>query len=134
MKSKIVHNGFGDIQDFNDVNRDYGLSKMNFVGLRFTWSRKNGEELIVERLDRGFENDAFREKYAYSYVKHVQASSSDHLPMVIYVSSKSITEAPKKRLFRFENMWIRHVSCEEVVRSGWGVKTKRKYAGFGCWN
>ena len=63
---------------------------MKFIGSRFTRSRRNGTELIVERLDRGFVNDAFRDKFAYSYEKHIQSSSLDHLPVVSCISSNIV--------------------------------------------
>ena len=62
------------IQAFNDVIRDCGFFEMQYIGLRFTWSRRNGAELTVERLDRGFANDTFRDKFAFLYEQQVQAS------------------------------------------------------------
>ena len=47
------------VQAFHDVVREYGFSEMQSIGPRFTWSRRNGSELIAERLDRGFANDEF---------------------------------------------------------------------------
>ena len=59
------------MQAFKDVTRECGLSEMKFIGSRFTWSCRNGTELILERLDHGFVNDAFGDKFAYSYENHM---------------------------------------------------------------
>ena len=30
----------------------------------------------------------------------------------------------RKKLFRFENMWTRHVECTDIVKEGWDMHSK----------
>ena len=46
---------------------------------------------------------------------HLSCNSSDHVP--ILVSLSGVNTPTRKKLFRFEQMWLSNSSCEEVVVS-----------------
>ena len=106
------------VQDFQDVVMECGLSEMHFSGSGFTWTRENGEGVIAERLDKGFINDGFWDRFSHSFEQYFQAISSYHLLILFCISRRKIDTNLRKRLFRFENMWIRHTECEDIVKMG----------------
>ena len=89
------------IANFKEAVRECGLLDMNFIGPKYTWSRRYGTNLIAERLDRALANEAFQEKFAYSYEKHPFSSSSGHLSLLFCISSHVIIETGKKKVVSF---------------------------------
>ena len=45
---------------------------------------------------------------------HKSSSVSDHSPLLLHFLNKS-KKGKKKKLFRFESMWLSDVRCEQVV-------------------
>ncbi|XP_074346146.1 uncharacterized protein LOC141684909 [Apium graveolens] len=50
-------------------------------------------------------------------VRVMEVSTSDHLP--IYLQLHKHVYMPKKRRFRFENVWLKENECQQVVKEGW---------------
>ena len=48
---------------------------------------------------------------------HLHCTSSDHMPQYINLSGLEIPS--RKKLFRFEEMWLLDVRCGEVVEASW---------------
>ena len=49
---------------------------------------------------------------------HLTSAASDHSPLVLHFVQR-IRERRRKRLFRFELMWLKDPKCEEVVFEAW---------------
>lgn len=49
---------------------------------------------------------------------HKSSSVSDHSPLLLHFLNKS-KKGKKKKLFRFESMWLSDVRCEQVVLEAW---------------
>ncbi|KAL0010115.1 hypothetical protein SO802_005223 [Lithocarpus litseifolius] len=106
------------MQLFRDVIDECGFLDLGFVGNRFTWSKhfEDGHS-IWEQLDRGLANDAWFLKFPGSIVHHLQCTSSDHCPLLINLLS--LDPSPKKRIFKFEEMWLLDERCAEMVEASW---------------
>jgi hypothetical protein len=46
-------------------------------------------------------------------------TTSDHLPCKIQIG----TNIPKANIFRFENYWLSHPSCFELIKNAWSTPT-----------
>lgn len=107
------------MQLVRDVLDECGFLDLGFVGNKFTWSKHfAGGHSIWERLDRGVANANWFLKFPRTIVHHLQCTSLDHhLPL--YVNFSSLVTPPRKKLFRFEEMWLLDVWCGEVVEASW---------------
>lgn len=113
---------FDDAALFRDAIDSCGLEDLNFAGHPFTWTNnQGGEQNIQERLDRCLANEQWQELFRGSFVTHLEKRRSDHLPILLCIRTSLTTpqERRKKRMFRFEEMWLREESCEEVIKEAW---------------
>lgn len=51
--------------------------------------------------------------------RHIVKESSNHLPILFELKNTAVRH--KKRIFRFENMWLKHDGCKQVIDSSWGT-------------
>ncbi|KAL2933509.1 Aspartate--tRNA ligase 1 cytoplasmic [Bienertia sinuspersici] len=119
------------------------LNDLGYIGHNFTWSNnREDDQNIQERLDRFLANDLWKEYFPGSFVTHLTKRRSDHLPILLLMQGcpKGRKEQRKKKLFRFEEMWLREESSEEVVKKAWeGVgdlrtKLTRTVTGLQSWS
>lgn len=47
----------------------------------------------------------------------MEVSTSDHLP--IYLELHKHVYVPKKRRFKFENVWLKEDKCRQIFKHGW---------------
>ena len=106
------------MQLFRDVLDECGFMDLGFVGNHFTWSKHfvDGHS-IWERLDRGVVNHSGFLKFPGTIVHHLQSTLSDHCPLLINLSG--LETPPRKRIFRFEEMWLSDKQCAEPVEASW---------------
>ncbi|KAL0006672.1 hypothetical protein SO802_008174 [Lithocarpus litseifolius] len=106
------------MQMFREVIDECGFMDLGYVGPKYTWSRhfENGSS-IWERLDRCLATSSWFLKFPGSKVYHLRCDSSDHIPLHIVLSDLVVPK--RKKLFRFEEMWLSNGGCEEVVFSAW---------------
>ena len=72
---------------------------------------------IWERLDRGLVNNAWFQKFPISRVHHLRCDSLDHVPLFLNLSSLEFL--PRKKKFRFEEMWFSDNCYGETVEASW---------------
>ena len=72
-------------------------------------------------LDRGLANADFLNLFNTVKVWHVQTMESDHCCLILECSHVVQRRNRKKRLFRYENMWMRDSSYVQMVESAWGA-------------
>ena len=94
------------------------LEDLGFIGHPFTWSNnRGGNENLQERLDRFVATNAWKERFGGSSVWHLEKRKSDHLPLVVSIKERvgSMEIKRRKKLYRFEEMWLRDEKCIEVI-------------------
>ena len=70
-----------------------------------------------ERLDHGLANNEWFLRFAGARVYHLHSDSSNHLPLLIMPSGLEMDR--KKKVFRFEEMWLLDKGCTEIVEAVW---------------
>uniref|UniRef100_A0A803MDT7 Endonuclease/exonuclease/phosphatase domain-containing protein n=1 Tax=Chenopodium quinoa TaxID=63459 RepID=A0A803MDT7_CHEQI len=92
---------------------------MGYLGHDITWTNnRGGAYKIHERLDRFVANQAWKELYPGYFITHLSKRRSDHLPILLCMKEAFATPK-KKRLYRFEEMWLRNVKCAEIIANVW---------------
>ena len=92
---------------------------LGFEGSKFTWSKHFDSGVSIwERLDRCVVNNSWFMRFRGSRVYHLSCTSTDHIP--IFISLSGLNSPIWKKNFRFEQMWLSNLSCEEVVVLAWG--------------
>ena len=91
---------------------------LGYLGHDFTWkNNRGGEDNVQERLDSVFATPLWRNFFPGSFVTHLSKRKSDHLPILLCM--KGDINAPKtkkkRRLYRFETMWLRDEGCADIV-------------------
>ncbi|PRQ56718.1 putative RNA-directed DNA polymerase [Rosa chinensis] len=96
------------------------LDDIQFVGPRFTWRGIRGGEEVRVRLDRFTCSLPWRDLFPASRVRHLDPSTSDHVPILLEVRiQKKRRKKRKKKRFKFEECWLLDETCKEVVKSSW---------------
>ena len=100
-----------------------GLRDLGFVGPKFTWlyQQRDGVQ-IRERLDRGLATVDWLDKFPMARLYHCTSSVSDLCPLSLHLKERKKTQCVG-RSFRFEVMWLKEASYEEVVTSAWEEAT-----------
>ncbi|XP_074325673.1 uncharacterized protein LOC141663760 [Apium graveolens] len=105
----------------------YGLGKViddcylfehSMSGGKFTWEKSRGSNAWVrEKLDRGFANFTWWNKFPMYSLKVFHTSVSDHEPILLEFFKADISK--KTFRFRFENMWLRDPNFVKEVSDVW---------------
>ncbi|KAK9937095.1 hypothetical protein M0R45_013911 [Rubus argutus] len=115
----------GQILRFRAVIEECGLTSVPFEGYPFTWSNgRVGEDLVEERIDRGFANFELMNKYSHIFCSHLIPKCSDHRPLVFQLLSDSqwtTSQMRKRRRFQFEEVWVSDNACQEVIKHSWAL-------------
>ncbi|XP_042962454.1 uncharacterized protein LOC122296722 [Carya illinoinensis] len=108
------------IAAFRDVVEECELRDLGFSGYKFTWSnRREGHAYVNEQLDRFLANSSWWNFYPQAKVIHGLVAYSDHLPIWIELEGDTGIPVKKKKLFRFEEMWIGNSQCEAIIKDQW---------------
>ncbi|XP_075661322.1 uncharacterized protein LOC142631123 [Castanea sativa] len=87
------------------------------MGQKFTWVNNRTEEgFVMEKLDIAFASIDWIHAYPHYGLKNQPILHSDHGPILL---DFDVTLPFRNRPFRFEQMWLTHPSCKEVVRGAW---------------
>ncbi|KAK6142672.1 hypothetical protein DH2020_023020 [Rehmannia glutinosa] len=110
----------GQMEKFRSAIEACNLNDLGYTGYTFTWTNgRSGDNNVQERLDRFLASDLWREKYQYHQVHHLPRMQSDHAPIILTFDRVNKVFAQnsrkRKRLFRFEKVWLEHPGCEEIV-------------------
>jgi hypothetical protein len=109
------------MEAFRECLADCGLTDLGYSGYDYTWdNRREGEDNIQVRLDRGTATASFLDIYPLTCVEHVIKETSDHLALIIKVQE----ELPRRvsggeRGFKFEEMWLKHEGYETMMKDAW---------------
>jgi hypothetical protein len=108
---------------------------LGYSGTPFTWdNRRDDARNIKVRLDRALADDKFLDLYGDSAITHVQTAESDHCAVKIELKKSSMLQGRMRaRPFRYENMWRRHPSYENIVATSWGVGADHSWRCTPTW-
>ncbi|KAL5571808.1 hypothetical protein UlMin_021405 [Ulmus minor] len=113
------------IDDFRKAVDDCQICDLGFVGDSFTWCNNRPNDLIYERLDRGFGNIDWMDRFPNTKVEHLAAICFDHRPLLFSFGNHLVADrcGKKKRVnrFHFEEAWSNDPGCGELVKSCWEV-------------
>ncbi|XP_042951290.1 uncharacterized protein LOC122285342 [Carya illinoinensis] len=111
---------------FRDVIDECHLQDLGFNGNPFTWcNRRERAHCISERLDRFLSNLKWHSFYPMASVIHGVIAYSDHVPIMLKLTAGSV-QGPRKKLFRFEAMWVDATDCKQVIQDAWrGVEGRK---------
>ena len=108
------------MQGFRDALDVCGLKDLGFNGFPFTWcNRRPGYQNTWIRLDRGVATIDWILRFPTSRIHHLDAFHSDHKPIILISDSEDKRFYRKGRPFRFEAMWLKDKTCEEVIKEPW---------------
>lgn len=112
--------------DFRNVLFNAGLQGMGSVGPRCTWyDKQDGNDIILERLDRKFCNDAFKDLFPNATVYVKSFGFSDHCQLFTLSPLRWF-----KSRFHFEEYWLSLLGCKESIESNWGRPTVAIYCKY----
>ena len=108
----------GQMQIFREVLDECGFVDIGFKGSPFTWSKHYSSGVSIwERLDRAVVSYDWFVKYPGTRVNHVDNTTFDH--KILWIEQSELDLLPKKKLFRFEEMWLGDKGCGETVEGVW---------------
>ena len=111
----------GQMQLFRDVLDKCGFVDLGFKGPSFTWSKhySNGAS-IWERLDRAVTSYDWFAKFSGTRIHHVDSTTSNH--KFLWIEQSELDFLQKKKIFKFEEMWLGDKGCGETVEGVWHAK------------
>ncbi|GAV57447.1 hypothetical protein CFOL_v3_00984 [Cephalotus follicularis] len=108
--------------DFMKALDDCGFQDLGFRGCPFTWSNGRCQEnLVSEKLDRGVASLAWLDLFPMGMVKHEISSAYDHNLILAHLFGEMTKRRSRKRLVRFEAIWVKKSSCEKIIEERWRV-------------
>lgn len=97
--------------------------ELGFSGHPFTWTnRRSGSSFICERLDRALANIDWTMKFPFAKVYHLNASSSDHSPILLDFHNENRN---RTKFFRYEIAWARNQSFSDFINNVWEDSDKQ---------
>ncbi|KAI0524306.1 hypothetical protein KFK09_003672 [Dendrobium nobile] len=102
------------MEDFNSVITNCYLNDIGFSGSPFTWNRSK----IWQGLDRFLFNNEWLSAFSMTSIDHLSKTLSDHCPLLLNINAnKNVGNAA----FRFQNMWLTHDDCKNVISINWNA-------------
>ena len=111
------------MKEFRKVVNECGFVDLGFVGSPFTWwNKQHGAARVLERLDRCLATAEWLLKFLNNRVTHLHVVFSDHRPLWVELSLSGNAVRPRRKRFRFEEMWTFHQGCEDTIRKAWETR------------
>ena len=108
------------MQGFRDALDYCGFKDLGCNGFPFTWCNKRlGDHNVWIRLDRGVATVDWFLRFPTSRIHHLECLPSDHRPILLISNDEHKRFYKKGCPFRFEAIWIKEKSCEDVIKNSW---------------
>jgi exonuclease III len=108
------------IRDFREAVVYCGLHDLGYVGNTFTWrNNRDANAFVTARLDRMMASSSWIEEFVGAVVTHLAVQKSDHCPLILDIPD-GLRVQRRKKIFRFEAMWVKDEQCRGVVEQAWG--------------
>lgn len=101
-----------DMVEFNDFIQHFALGGNSFFGSQFTWSRKSGDSMVLERLDRALGNSEWLNTMVDLEFNSFGMYNFRSLAFVV-----SLAREPSS--FKLQYMWFSHPSFLGVKIKCW---------------
>ena len=106
---------------FQQVIDELQLCDLAASRQRFTWmNNRDDEDFVMERLDRAFASIDWVNSYPLYSLRNLLIIRSDHGPFILDLE---VQGPSRKRPFRFEQMWLTHPGCREMIQQAWDVQS-----------
>nr|POF20930.1 hypothetical protein CFP56_76297 [Quercus suber] len=116
------------MEAFCEVINSSCLRDMGYKGQDYTWSRRMGNRgWVRERLDRALVSTNWTARFPQMQLHHKPNSASDHCVLVLKDVQNSRKKRRRKKLFRFEEMWLKDESCVGVIEDAWDRGSNRRH-------
>ncbi|KAL6174628.1 hypothetical protein ACLB2K_051274 [Fragaria x ananassa] len=103
--------------EFQNMSDACDFVHLDTAGARFSWTNGCRTRVHVElRLDKSLCNTSWFEAWPYSSCIALPRVVSDHTPL-IFSASKLSPSGPKP--FRFQSMWLNHLTFRDTVATCW---------------
>ena len=113
------------MREFRHVIDDCGFLDLGFAGPSYTWwNKQSGPAQVLARLDRGLAIVEWLLQFPNSRVTHLHSIFSDHRPLWVELTPAGCALRPRRRRFKFEEMWTMHEGCEDTIRKAWATRQK----------
>ncbi|CAM8987641.1 unnamed protein product [Rhodiola kirilowii] len=104
--------------NFRRALEDCDLSDLCCEGPQFSFSnRRKGQDEVQAKLDRVVVNQGWRMLFPKARARYIAPNSSDHL--VVFIDTDGRTKGRRKRMFRFEEMWLKHPGFKRDLHDFW---------------
>ncbi|XP_050290036.1 uncharacterized protein LOC126728215 [Quercus robur] len=108
------------MQGFRDALDYCALKDMGYTRFPYTWcNRRPGDQNTWIRLDRGVATVDWVFRFLAFHIHHLDAFHSDQKPLLLCSDSEFKRFYKKGCPFRFEAMWLKDNTCEEVIKQSW---------------
>ena len=84
-------------------------------------NNRQGDDFVMENLDRAFANVSWFEAHPHSIVRNLPILCADHGPIILDTDCRPPF---KPRPFRFEWMWTTHPDCDSLIHESWSTTTR----------
>ncbi|KAL5564135.1 hypothetical protein UlMin_027299 [Ulmus minor] len=117
------------IDEFRNAVDDCLICDLGFVGDPFTWCNNRPNDLIYERLDRGFGNIDWVNRFPNTTVEHLEAVCSDHRPLLFSFGLKVTMSIPCRVTAEDNSFLLRPFVAADVKAALFGMNPT-KAPGF----
>lgn len=99
---------------WNCINT-FNLVDLSFKESKYTWTNKNNNALILERLNRYLANDSWMIDYPNATITHLPHTHSDYCPLLLQLDKAKAFNNNKS--FRLKPMWCSHFEFKNLINS-----------------
>ena len=93
---------------------------LSLMASHFTWcNRRPGDRNVWIRLDRGVAIMDWILRFPTSRIHHMECFHLDHRSILLISDAEQKCFYRKGRPFKFEAMWLKDKTCENVIKESW---------------